>query len=111
MPSSTYFTDLRDLVRDLVTDLAQPEAVWLFGSRAQQTGSRRSDVDVLLVDRQGGLKLADLVAWRDGHEDRAPLDLFLSRDGLIADSAVNGSLLRHATDLPGLLGAKLPWTE
>jgi len=51
------------------------------------------------------------VAWRRADDEREPLDLFLSRDGRIADSVVNGSLLKAEISLPDLLGAHLLWRD
>jgi predicted nucleotidyltransferase len=111
MGTTTYLLDLREVIRSLTTELPAPAEVWLFGSRAQQTGSKRSDVDLLIIDLRARLTTESLVAWRQADADREPLDLFLSRDGRIADSVVNGSLLKDEASLTDLLGARLLWRE
>lgn len=110
MPTSnTYIVDLRDIVRSLVTELGDPDEIWLFGSRAQETGSKRSDVDILVVDTRMRYNINKLLKWRNESNDRQPLDIFLSRDGCHADSVVNGSALKHESGLASLLGARLLW--
>lgn len=110
--TSTYILDLRDIVRTLVTELAEPTEIWLFGSRAQQTGSKRSDVDLLLIDPDGILLHASLVEWLQADEEqRSPLDIFLSRDGRIADSVVNGSVLRSQASVAEMVGGLLLWSR
>jgi REase_DpnII-MboI/Nucleotidyltransferase domain len=107
---TTFLLDLRDVVREFVSELPQPDQIWFFGSRAQRTGSKRSDVDILIVDRDAKLTVGALLEWLiQGGEERAPLDLFISRDGKIAESAVNSSLLRNDTDLTGMVGGLLLW--
>lgn len=110
MPTSyTYIVDLRDIVCSLVTELGDPNEIWLFGSRVQETGSKRSDVDILVVDTSMRYNINKLLKWRDESEDRQPLDIFLSRDGRHAESVVNGSALRDENGLASLLGARLLW--
>src|SRR5262249_48926533 len=110
--SSTYLIDLRDTVRAFVADLPEPDEVWFFGSRAQETGSKRSDVDLLVIDREGDLTVAALLTWlRADREQRSPLDLFLSRDGKVADSVVNGSVLRSTESLVAMVSGVLLWSR
>jgi hypothetical protein len=110
--ATTYLVDLRDVLRALVTELPQPLEIWFFGSRAQRTGSKRSDVDLLIVDPDAALSTADLMEWllRDD-EQRSPLDIFLSRDQRTADSVVNGSLLKSETTVAEMVGGVLVWSR
>ena len=108
--STTYLIDLRDIVRSITTDLPQPSEIWLFGSRAQRTGSKRSDVDLLLVDPDAALSVVAVSDWLgDDAENRAPLDVFISRDMRTADSVVNGSTLRSESSVAEMVGAILLW--
>jgi predicted nucleotidyltransferase len=109
--TSTYLLDLRDVVRSLVSEVGEPTEVWLFGSREQETGSKRSDVDLLLVDSDGRIGTERLISWRSARSERQPLDLFISRNGRVADSIVNGSVLRDEKSLSTLLGARLLWSR
>lgn len=103
--------DLRDTVRELVSQLEQPDEIWFFGSREQQTGSKRSDVDLLLIDRKAVLTQSALTYWRSADAKREPLDLFLCHDDKTAISAVNGSRIRGHGRVVDLLGARLLWSR
>ena len=110
--ATTYLVDLRDVVRALVTELPQPLEIWFFGSRAQRTGSKRSDVDLLIVDPDASLSPAALMEWLAADdEQRSPLDIFLSRDPRTADSVVNGSVLRSATTVVDMVGGVRLWSR
>ena len=110
--AATYIVDLRDVIRSLVTELPEPLEIWFFGSRAQRTGSKRSDVDLLIVDPDASLSSAAVVEWLGADdEQRSPLDIFLSRDQRIADSVVNGSVLKSTTAVADMVGGVRLWSR
>jgi hypothetical protein len=114
MPEArTYLIDLRDVLRALVTELPNPLEIWFFGSRAQRSGSKRSDVDLLIVDPDASLNTAVLMEWLMADEEqRSPLDIFLTRDHRTADSIVNGSALRSSTTaVAEMVGGLLLWSR
>jgi len=79
----------------------QDASFYLFGSRSQQTGSVRSDVDILIFSESTSAAQAQ-VLW----ELEAYLDVFVAERG-VARSLINGSTIRAADDedLVQLLGA------
>jgi nucleoside phosphorylase/predicted nucleotidyltransferase len=81
--------DLRAAVELLTTHIAGVREVFLFGSRRYQTGSVRSDIDLLLAGDQ--LPPASVVAAIARDID-SYLDVFIAR-GSTALSAVNESVI------------------
>jgi predicted nucleotidyltransferase len=99
--------NLRDIIRALVTEAPEIEEVYLFGSRAYNTGSFRSDID-LLVRASEPLRQASLTGWV--HENFPPVDLFETLDMRVARSLMNGSAVMAKTgDLVAQLDARLLW--
>ncbi len=94
----------------MITEVGEPEEIWMFGSRAYRTGSTRSDIDLLLVDRKNEIRRNRLLEWRENDVTRRKvLDFFISRDGHMAESVINGSVLPHRADLPTELDAIPLW--
>jgi len=84
--------DLAEAVELLAERIAGLHEVFLFGSRRFQTGSARSDVDLLLVG--DGLPAASVVAGV-AREIDSYLDVFVVHGG-VAQSAVNESVIASA---------------
>lgn len=82
--------DLKEIINDLVRHHPKIKSVYLFGSRAYQTNSMRSDIDILAIT-DSILPASDVNRWL--HDKYPPVDLFLSYDGLNAMSVVNGSVV------------------
>lgn len=81
--------DLRLVVERLGAELAEVDEVHLFGSRRFQSGSTRSDIDLLICG--GRLPVASVVAEVARDLDTY-LDVFIDRAGR-AESAVNESVI------------------
>lgn len=84
--------DLKEIIDDLVQDLTEVEAVYLFGSRGYDTGSTRSDID-LLVYSKIAIKDYSLISWL--HEKYPPVDVFKTTDLKVAMSVINKSVLQR----------------
>jgi hypothetical protein len=103
--------DLKKLLAELLKQQPGIVAVYLFGSRAYNTGSRRSDCDLLLqVARNAGTKSSDL---RNFSITQCPaLDFFLCAEAR-ATSCSNDSFV-YAASFPELtkkLDAILLWDK
>lgn len=101
--------DLRILARNIEERFPSVTSLYLFGSRNYQTGSLRSDIDVL-VDTEEWILPADL---RGMVENLCPaLDLFICH-GATAISCVNGSSINRGTksQLLERLEAKRFWSR
>ena len=99
--------DLRDVIASLHEAFDSVTAVYLFGSRQYLTGSRRSDVDILVVNED--VPLSSFVSWRDVAGWRA-VDVWRTSDFRSADSAVNGSRIVRE-DLRQALDARMLWQQ
>lgn len=49
MNNTTVFWNLKVIINDLIDKYSEIEAIYLFGSRAYNTNSMRSDIDLLAV--------------------------------------------------------------
>lgn len=88
--------DLKVVVEEIVSHHKEIEEIYLFGSRAYNTGSLRSDIDLLAFAEGRPMPQAAINAWL--HDAFPPVDLFWTYDKHIATSAVNGSFIRFRTD-------------
>lgn len=84
---------------------SQVEKLFVFGSRAQATGSRRSDLDILAITTQS-IPNRDVSDWL--HEKYPIVDFFQTQDLKEARSVVNGSVISapqgiNVTDLVGAI--------
>lgn len=101
--------NLQDVIRDLNNVCATIESVYLFGSRAYETGSYRSDIDLLVYSKRPLLQAA-LCSWIN--ETYNPVDLFETNDLKIARSLINGSAIAcRKDDLIGQLDAIQLWSS
>lgn len=99
------------LLEDLVSEHTGIDAIYLFGSRAYNTGSNRSDCDLLIrFPPSTNVKSSDM---RDFSITRCPaLDFFVCTDAR-ATSCSNDSFVRAASfpELVNKLDAILLWTR
>lgn len=88
--------DLKIIVEEILQHHKEIEEIYLFGSRAYNTGSFRSDIDLLAFS--GGIPMpqAEINAWI--HDEFPPVDLFWTYDKIIAQSAANGSSIKFRKD-------------
>lgn len=96
--SAATTLDLATSVDALASVFPDLEAVWIFGSRRYQTGSLRSDADLLLKFKTPPAHL-DVLA-DVARRTTVYLDAFVFRRGF-AESAINGSKILETT--PGAL--------
>lgn len=82
--------DLQKIVKRIVELVPGTLEIHLFGSRAYGTGSRRSDIDLLLRTKQvvNPLDIRDPI-----HNEFPPVDIFKTHDLLNAESIANGSTI------------------
>ncbi len=102
----TRTIDLKSEINKLINKYKQISAIYIFGSRAYNTGSLRSDIDLLIVAREHiHLHYEQIV-------DSA-IDLFLTVDKKIVTNSLNGSFLtlrnNEFTDIIKQIDAKLLW--
>ncbi|PFK67053.1 hypothetical protein COJ21_24365 [Priestia megaterium] len=83
--------NLKELVKDIVQKHSEVNAIYLFGSRAYNTGSRRSDIDIL-IHSDKVIKSHDITDWI--REKYPPVDIFKTTDMRNADSIINGSAVQ-----------------
>lgn len=116
MQNSVYSTwNLKDIINELIKHHCEIKKIYLFGSRAYNTNSMRSDIDLLAVSEvpiPSGL----INKWL--HDQYPPVDLFTSYDGIVAASCVNGSTIsykpqnaRGYANLVDQIDAILLWNE
>lgn len=84
--------NLREIVERIIEQHKQIQEIYLFGSRAYNTGSLRSDIDLLAFSEGNPMPQAEINAWLSF--EYPPIDLFWSYDKRIAQSAANGSAIR-----------------
>jgi hypothetical protein len=94
--------NLKDIISDINSKTSAIEAIYLFGSRGQGTGTNRSDIDLLLFSKNP-LHKADLTGWLT--VDSKPVDLFETNDMTMGKSLLNGSSV--ISNKPGALFAEL----
>lgn len=100
--------NLKDILRAIVTRCPNIEEVYLFGSRAYKTGSRRSDIDILFY-APTPIPASALLPWV--HTEYPPLDIFLTTDKLTIHSIINGSARHDASSIIKKLDAALLWDK
>ena len=94
--SSCVKWDLKLIVEEIIAHHGEIEEIYLFGSRAYNTGSLRSDIDLLAFSGGKPIPQAAINAWI--HDVFPPVDLFWTYDKHIAISAANGSSIRFRGD-------------
>jgi hypothetical protein len=100
--------NLQDIIRELAAHCPEIEEIYLFGSRAYKTGSRRSDIDILLYSPIP-IAASILLPWV--HTKYPPLDIFLTTDKLSVQSIINGSARYDANSIIKRLDAILLWDK
>lgn len=102
--------DLKEIIGDIVSKHSSVEKIYIFGSRAHKTNSRRSDID-LLVHFNEGIDNNSILEWV--REKYPPVDIFKTYDLRIAESIVNTSVLSSKTseDLNDYINAILLWDK
>ena len=112
--SNIQVWDLNEIITEITTTCPDIKQIYLFGSRAYQTNSLRSDIDLLAFTDGAMLNDAEINDWLPF--EYPPVDLFWSYDGLVAKSAANGSAItfrkddpKKYKDLPEQLDAILLW--
>lgn len=103
--------NLEEIVNFLINENSSIQKIYLFGSRGYDTGSLRSDIDILVISEKaiGDLPLRDNI-----HHVYPPLDLFISTDNKTARSLANGSVLNlrsNYTDIVEQIEGKLLWDK
>ena len=83
---------LKDIIQDIQARHPMVEEIYLFGSRAYGTSSRRSDIDLLAVCREP-LPTRECNEWLN--DKYPPVDLFKTLDLNFAESVINGSILKR----------------
>jgi predicted nucleotidyltransferase len=86
--------DLEAIIKILAGQFAEIDSVYIFGSRRYETGSTRSDIDILLTTT-GRIQPAKLRDFTLQHS--TALDLFLLENGK-ATSVANESYITADTD-------------
>lgn len=101
--SDIRIVNLKELIKPL-TEMEKVEEIYLFGSRAYNTGSLRSDVDILVYAPDGvtQYEITKLI------KKEKALDIFETTNKTEARSFVNDSRLRR-DDLIKTLDALLLW--
>lgn len=97
--------NLKDIIEP-VTKWGYVKSIYLFGSRAYNTGSPRSDIDILIYSDKR-IPLDDFMELRRLEE---ALDVFYTTDNRQACSLVNDSFLDR-DDLVKTLEARLLWNR
>lgn len=108
--------DLEEIIEELTKRYPAINQVYLFGSRAYQTNSLRSDIDLLAFTNGKVLIDADVNSWLPFRFEA--VDLFWSHDGKLARSSANGSIIqfrendpKEYKNLPDQLDAILIWDK
>ncbi|MBR5781843.1 MAG: nucleotidyltransferase domain-containing protein [Bacteroidales bacterium] len=97
--------NLRELVYK-ISEIENIEEIYIFGSRGYETGSLRSDIDILVYAPEG-LRRDEVMPIMN--EEKA-LDIFKSTNKTEAESFANDSRLRK-NDIVAELDAKLLWSK
>ena len=84
--------NLKEIIEQIIKQHPKIQEIYLFGSRSYNTGSLRSDIDLLAFSDGNPMPQPEINAWLPF---AYPLvDLFWSYDKRIAQSAANGSAIR-----------------
>lgn len=97
--------NLREIVSK-ISEIDKIEEIYIFGSRRYETGSLRSDIDILVYAPEG-LRRDEIMPIM---EDEKALDIFKSTNKTEAESFANDSWLRR-DDIVAALDAKLLWSR
>lgn len=97
--------NLRELVYK-ISKIDKIEEIYIFGSRGYETGSLRSDIDIL-VYAPSGLRLDEVMPIMKEEE---ALDIFKTTNKTEAESFANDSWLKR-DDIVADLDAKLLWSR
>lgn len=84
--------DLKEIIERITEQHPKIQEMYLFGSRAYNTGSLRSDIDLLAFSDGNPMPQPEINAWL--RFEYPPVDLFWTYDKRIALSAANGSAIR-----------------
>ncbi|WDH83322.1 nucleotidyltransferase domain-containing protein [Paenibacillus urinalis] len=87
----TDIWDIKEIIADLTTRHPEIISIHLFGSRGHNTGSRRSDID-LLVYSEVAIQTHLITDWIIGKYP--PVDIFKTTDLKVAESIINASLIQ-----------------
>lgn len=97
--------NLRDLIYK-ISKINNVKEIYIFGSRAYETGSLRSDIDILVYAPEG-LKRDEIMPII---EMEKALDIFKTTNKIEAESFANDSWIRR-DDIVATLDAKLLWSK
>lgn len=97
--------NLRELVYK-ISEIDKIEEIYIFGSRGYETGSLRSDIDIL-VYTPNGLRRDEVMPIM---EEEEALDIFKTINKTEAESFANDSCLKR-DDIVADLDAKLLWSR
>ena len=97
--------NLRELVYK-ISEIDKIEEIYIFGSRGYETGSLRSDIDIL-VYAPSGLRRDEVMPIM---EEEEALDIFKTTNKTEAESFANDSWLKR-DDIVADLDAKLLWSR
>ena len=97
--------NLRELVYK-ISEIDKIEEIYIFGSRGYETGSLRSDIDIL-VYTPSGLRRDEVMPIM---EEEEALDIFKTTNKTEAESFANDSWLKR-DDIVADLDAKLLWSR
>lgn len=97
--------NLRDLIYK-ISKINNVKEIYIFGSRAYETGSLRSDIDIL-VYAPDGLRRDEIMPII---EMEKALDIFKTTNKIEAESFANDSWIRR-DDIVAILDAKLLWSK
>jgi predicted nucleotidyltransferase len=101
--------DLKELINNFLTIVPSTTQIHLFGSRAYQTGSLRSDIDIL-VSSSSPLLYPEITRWIKALFPC--VDIFENLNNKIARSLINGSHLDSGDkSLTEKLNAILLWSD
>lgn len=104
----TRTLDLANLIERLAKSFPTLSRVYLFGSRLYQTGSARSDIDILIEFTTPFPSIPQLNSWISDNEPY--IDIFVMHGGS-ATSAINGSQIAMDSHVALLaqLNAEVVW--
>lgn len=97
--------NLRDLIYK-ISKINNVKEIYIFGSRAYETGSLRSDIDILVYAPEG-LRRDEIMPII---EMEKALDIFKTTNKIEAESFANDSWIRR-DDIVATLDAKLLWSK